>query len=69
MAKQTMPMEERLAVRPDEAAAMIGICRSTIYNLLRKGEIGYSQIGRRRVIPKENITEYLKKTKIKGNAN
>jgi excisionase family DNA binding protein len=41
---------EPLAVGPDQAAAMLGCGRTTIYELLARGELPSFQIGRRRLI-------------------
>ena len=45
---------KQYAVSPAEAAAMLGICRATIYNLISRGELRAQKIGRSTRIP---ITE------------
>lgn len=41
----------RLAVSPAEAAQMTGLSRATIYNLIERGELRRSKIGRSTRIP------------------
>jgi len=38
-----------------EAAVLLGVSRSTIYNRLRTGELRSVRIGRRRLIPSEEL--------------
>jgi len=45
---------DRYAVSPAEAAAMLGLCRTTIYNLIDRGDLSAHKIGRSTRIP---ITE------------
>ena len=37
---------DRYAVSPAEAAAMLGLCRASIYNLISRGDLRAQKIGR-----------------------
>lgn len=50
---------EPLAFRPETAAETIGVGRTTMYELLRTGEIESIKIGRSRVIPADALRDYL----------
>ena len=49
---------ERLLVKPEEAAAMLGIGRTRIYELLARGEIPSRRIGRSRLIDPADVRAY-----------
>ena len=42
---------ERVLLRPEEVAAMLGIGRSIVFELLRSGELRSVKIGKSRRIP------------------
>lgn len=42
---------ERLLLSPEEAAEMLGVTRSTVYDLLRMRLLTSVKIGRRRLVP------------------
>jgi excisionase family DNA binding protein len=50
---------ERKSVRPAEAAALLGICRDTVYVLMRAGRLRSVKAGSARLIPIRAIDEYL----------
>lgn len=50
---------ERLAYSPDEAAELLGISRELVHDLLRTGELGSVKAGRRRLIGKHHLQEFL----------
>ena len=50
---------ERLAYSPDEAAELLGISRELVHDLLRTGELGSVKAGRRRLIGKHHLEEFL----------
>ncbi|MFI7553085.1 helix-turn-helix domain-containing protein [Micromonospora sediminimaris] len=47
------------SVRPAEAAALIGVCRDTVYVLMRSGRLRSVKLGRARLIPVAAIEELL----------
>lgn len=49
----------RKSVRPAEAAELLGICRDTVYVLLRSGRLRSIKAGRARLIPLAAIDEFL----------
>lgn len=53
---------ERKSVRPAEAAALLGVCRDTVYVLLRAGRLRSVKLGRARLIPVSAIEELLSAT-------
>ncbi|PWU43146.1 excisionase [Micromonospora globispora] len=52
-------MTERKSVRPAEAAALLGVCRETVYVLMRSGRLRSIKAGRARLIPLTAIDELL----------
>lgn len=47
------------SVRPATAAEMLGVCRDTIYVLMRSGRLRSVKVGRARLIPLAAIGEFL----------
>ena len=52
-------LAERLAYSPDEAADLLGISRELVHDLLRTGQLGSVKAGRRRLIGKHHLEEFL----------
>jgi excisionase family DNA binding protein len=50
---------ERLAYSPDEAAELLGVSRELVHDLLRTGQLGSVKAGRRRLISKHHLEEFL----------
>jgi excisionase family DNA binding protein len=50
---------ERKSVRPQEAAELLGVCRDTVYVLIRAGRLRSVKAGRARLIPLSAIEELL----------
>lgn len=50
---------ERRCVRPAEAARILGICRDTVYLLMRSGRLRSVRVGRARLIPVAVLDELL----------
>ena len=46
----TSNLGRQLAYRVNDAAAVSGLCRSSLYNLMRSGKLDYVEIGRIRMI-------------------
>jgi excisionase family DNA binding protein len=52
----------RRSVRPAEAAELLGVCRDTVYVLMRSGRLRSVKAGRARLIPVAAIEEFLSAT-------
>ncbi len=50
---------ERKSVRPAEAAVVLGVCRDTVYVLMRSGRLRSIKAGRARLIPLAAIEDFL----------
>jgi excisionase family DNA binding protein len=50
---------ERVLYTPHETADMLRVCRTTVYGLIRDGELRSVNIGRRRLIPATAIEAYI----------
>jgi excisionase family DNA binding protein len=50
---------DRLAYSPDEAAELLGISTELVHDLLRTGELGSVKAGRRRLIGKHHLEDFL----------
>lgn len=49
----------KLAYSPDEAATVLGVCRDTVYRLLKRGLIRSSSALRHKVIPHTELERFL----------
>jgi excisionase family DNA binding protein len=49
----------RLLLRPEEVAQTLGIGRTTVFELMRSGELRSVKIGVSRRIPADAVTEYV----------
>ncbi len=50
---------ERIAYRPEEVAAALGVGRTHVFRLIADGELDSVLCGRARLIPVRSVTEYL----------
>jgi excisionase family DNA binding protein len=50
---------ERLAYSVDEVARLTGLSRDLLYDEMRRGNLSYKKIGRRRVITQEHLHQFL----------
>jgi len=55
------PRPPQLAYAIPDAAAQLGVGRTTIYGLIDAGEIQTIHIGRRRVVPRSSLEAYLER--------
>jgi excisionase family DNA binding protein len=53
------PFAERLAYSPDEAAELLGISKELVHDLLRTGQLRSVKAGRRRLIGRHHLEEFL----------
>lgn len=49
-----------------EVCEMLGISRSTLYRIIRAGEIRVLEIGPRFIIPKQSVIEYVNSAHFMG---
>lgn len=54
-------MSEKFLLRIDEAAGLLGVGRSFLYELVRSGEISSVKLGRARRIPASALEEFIRK--------
>lgn len=54
-----IPVPDRLAHSPAEAAAQLGVSRQFIYTLIRQGRLRTVTLGTRRLIPHSVLLELL----------
>lgn len=59
MTDATIEKLERLAYGPEEAAKALGVGRTHIFDLMRRGAIVSVKSGRRRLIPASALHAYL----------
>lgn len=57
--RDPIPLSQRLLLRPEEAAAILGLGRSTIYELLRSGELSAVHIGRATRTPTRDLHRWI----------
>lgn len=53
------PATERLAYSIEEAARLTGLSRDLLYDQMRRGNLAYLKIGRRRLITRHHLQQFL----------
>lgn len=53
------PMDQRIAYRPEEVAKVCGLGRTTVFELIKSGELESVKVGRARLVPAAAITRWL----------
>ena len=53
------PSGERLAYSVDEASRLTGLSRDLLYDQMRRGKLPYVKIGRRRLITRQHLEQFL----------
>jgi hypothetical protein len=56
----TSKLGRQLAYRVNDAAAVSGLCRSTLYNLMRAGKLDYVDVGHIRMIRANDLRKLLR---------
>jgi len=59
MSKVTPRPAERLAYSVDEVVQITGLSRDLLYNQMRTGRLGYTKVGRRRIITRQHLDAFL----------
>jgi excisionase family DNA binding protein len=50
---------ERLAYSVDEASRLTGLSRDLLYDQMRQGNLDYLKVGRRRLITRQHLEQFL----------
>jgi excisionase family DNA binding protein len=58
-APEQAPDAERLAYSVDEAARLTGLSRDLLYDEMRRGHLPYIKVGRRRLITRPDLEQFL----------
>ena len=53
------PHGGRLAYSVDEAARLTGLSRDLLYDEMRRGNLAYVKVGRRRLITRQHLNQFL----------
>jgi excisionase family DNA binding protein len=53
------PIAGRLAYSVDEVAHLTGLSRDLLYDQMRRGNLHYIKIGRRRLITRQHLEQFL----------
>jgi excisionase family DNA binding protein len=53
------PADGRLAYSVDEAARLTGLSRDLLYDQMRRGNLPYLKVGRRRLITRHHLRQFL----------
>lgn len=56
---QVVPVEKRMAFKPEEVALLLGVGRNAIYGLIKRGELKAIRVGRRLVVPRQEVERLL----------
>lgn len=57
---QTEILHNRVSLNMNEAAQVLGVSRSTVEGLIKRGKIAAIKIGKSRIIPRDEITKLLR---------
>lgn len=49
-----------ITLNPEDAAKLVGVSRSTLFNLLREGKLRSFKIGRRRLVSRHELERFVK---------
>jgi excisionase family DNA binding protein len=49
----------RLLYKPEDAAELLSIGRTLMYDLIKSGQVDSVKVGRRRLVPAEALTSYV----------
>lgn len=52
---------DRLALRPGKVAELLDVSKDTVYDLIHSGRLPAIKIGRRFVVPKRSLEEWIDK--------
>jgi excisionase family DNA binding protein len=55
------PGMEPILLSAEQVATMLGVNRSTVFDLLRRGDLASVRIGRRRLISRSAITDFVER--------
>jgi excisionase family DNA binding protein len=58
-----MSTENVKLLRPEDCCEWLSLPRTTIFRLIRSGEIESLKIGKRRLIPSDAITDYIERAR------
>lgn len=61
-------MSDRLLLRVEEAAELVGLGRSKVYELVQSGELESVTVGRARRIPRAAVDAFVEKLRSTGRA-
>jgi excisionase family DNA binding protein len=56
----------KLLLSVEEAAEAIGVKRTTLYGLLRSGDVEGVKVGNRRLVPVEALEDYVERLRAEG---
>ena len=59
MSTRTLDADDRIAVPPREAARLTGLSYGTIYNLINRGALRRSKVGRSTLIPVADLVALI----------
>jgi excisionase family DNA binding protein len=62
MNKQEIPLGEMLAYSTHQAAAVLSLCERTVRNMAHRGDLAHVRVGKRILIPKTAVENFLKES-------
>ncbi|MGD0352552.1 MAG: helix-turn-helix domain-containing protein [Dehalococcoidia bacterium] len=66
MVNKTDINTDRLVLSVEEAAAALGIGKSTAFKYIREGKLPVKRLGRRILVPRDKLTKFLNQTEGSG---
>jgi excisionase family DNA binding protein len=59
MKTSEVPLNQKIALSLDEAAALSCLSKSTIYHLMRDGLLPFSKVAKRRLVLRKDLEDFL----------
>lgn len=66
MTKPDLHWTEKLALKPDEVAAIAGVSRSSVYDMINDGTLPHVEMHGRRVVLRDTLVRWMKERECIG---
>ena len=64
--QQSSPVNAKVTLTVPEAAELIGICKPTMYEMVRAGKVRSVKVGKKILISRQSLLDWLKKGETYG---
>ena len=67
-ANDSADLTAKLALSPEQAATLTGMCRSNVFKAIREGKLSARKLGRRTLILQSDLQKFLESLPVRGAA-